>query len=337
MADPRFFNNRGPFTLQELAGLTGAELSAGADAGHKTSDVAPLSLAGPDQLSFLDNVKYKADFMATKAGACFVAADMVAFAPSGTALLVHANPYKAYALAAQAFYPAEKLEEFISDKAVIDPSALIGPGCCIEGFAVIEAGVELGAGCTIESGAIIKRNVKIGAHCRIGSNAVISHAEIGAHVSIYRGACVGQDGFGFAIDPAGFVKVPQLGRVIIGDHVEIGANTTIDRGAGPDTVIGSGTWIDNLVQIGHNVRIGRGCVIVSQVGISGSTVLDDYVMVGGQAGITGHLKIGKGAKVAAQSGVMRDVDAGDQVMGSPAIPSRQHMRQVAALSKLVKK
>lgn len=337
MADPRFFTNRGPFTLQELARLTGASLPEGTDAGHKILDVAPLSAATGDQLSFLDNVKYKSDFMATKAGACFVSPDMAQFAPSGTALLVHDNPYKAYALAAQAFYPPPKAEGLISDKAHVDPAATIGSGCRIEAGAVVEAGVELGEGCIIESGAVIKSGVRIGAYSRIGSNAVISHADIGSHTSIYRGSCIGQDGFGFAIDPAGFVKVPQLGRVIIGDHVEIGANTTIDRGAGPDTVIGSGTWIDNLVQIAHNVRIGRGCVIVSQVGISGSTVLEDYVMAGGQAGITGHLKIGKGAKVAAQSGVMRDVEAGEQVMGSPAMPSRQFMRQVAALGKLARK
>jgi UDP-3-O-[3-hydroxymyristoyl] glucosamine N-acyltransferase len=133
------------------------------------------------------------------------------------------------------------------------------------------------------------------------------------------------------------VKVPQLGRVIIEDHVEIGANTTIDRGAGPDTVIGAGTWIDNLVQIGHNVKIGRGCVIVSQVGISGSTVIEDYAMLGGQAGVAGHLHIGQGARIAAQSGVMRSIPAGEEQMGSPAMPSKQFMRQVAALKRLISK
>lgn len=342
MADPLFFNNKGPFTLAQLAEMTGAALASAdpgqaPDSSRLMQDVAPLAVANADQLSFLDNVKYKADFMATKAGACFVAPEMVPHAPQGTALLVHKSPYKAYAMAAQAFYPAEAREGFISPQAVIHPTAKIGAGCHIEALAVIEAGVEIGAGSLIESGAVIKQNVRIGAGAKIGSNAVISHAQIGDHVSIYRGVCIGQDGFGFAVDPAGYVKVPQLGRVIIGDHVEIGANTTIDRGAGPDTVIGAGTWIDNLVQIGHNVRIGRGCIIVSQAGISGSTVVEDYVAIGGQAGLTGHLKIGKGARVAAQSGVMRDVPAGEDVMGSPALPSRQFMRQVAALAKLIRK
>ena len=160
---------------------------------------------------------------------------------------------------------------------------------------------------------------------------------IGSYSRLYPGVRVGQDGFGFAIDPAGHVKVPQLGRVIIEEHVEIGANTTIDRGAGPDTVIGQGTWIDNLVQIGHNVKIGRGCIIVSQVGISGSTVLGDFVAVGGQVGIAGHLQIGSGVRIAAQSGIMKDIPAGDEVMGSPAVPIRQYMKQVAFLKRLVKK
>lgn len=337
MADPLFFRNNGPFTLARLAELTGAELAHAPDPSRAMRDVAPLATATEEQLSFLDNVKYKADFLTTKAGACFVSPEMAAHAPAATALLVHKSPYKAYALAAQAFYPAEEREEYISPQALIHPEAKIGKGCHIEALAVIEAGVEVGENSLIESGAVVKQNTRIGAFAKIGSNAVISHALIGDHVSIYRGVCIGQDGFGFAIDPAGYVKVPQLGRVIIGDHVEIGANTAIDRGAGPDTVIGSGTWIDNLVQIGHNVKIGKGCIIVSQAGISGSTVIEDYVAIGGQAGLTGHLKIGKGARVAAQSGVMRDVPPGEDVMGAPAMPSRQFMRQVAALGRLARK
>ena len=154
---------------------------------------------------------------------------------------------------------------------------------------------------------------------------------------LYPGVRIGQDGFGFAIDPAGHVKVPQLGRVKIGNHIEIGANTTIDRGAGPDTEIGDGTWIDNLVQIGHNVRIGRGCVIVSQVGISGSTQIGDFVAIGGQAGIAGHLNIGSGARIGAQSGVMNDIPHMSEYMGSPAFPKTQFFRQVAALNRLIKK
>ncbi len=319
MADPRFFDKQGSLKLKDVVRLSGAALGEGVDPEIVIDDVGSLEQADAGQVSFLDNVKYKQAFAQTSAGAVFVRDELKAIAPSGTAVLISDNPYRAYALTAQHFYPQAILKENISKDAHIAKSAKIGKNC------------------VIEPGAVIMDNVEIGDYCKIGANAVISHAIIGSYVSIYRGACIGQDGFGFAIDPKGFVKVPQLGRVIIEDHVEIGANTTIDRGAGPDTVIGAGTWIDNLVQIGHNVKIGKGCVIVSQVGISGSTVLEDYVMIGGQAGLAGHLRVGKGVKIAAQSGIMRDIPAGSEVMGSPAIPIRQFMRQTATLNRLVKK
>lgn len=336
MADPRFFQKSQPISLGELADRFGCELSVSADRGLMIDDVAPLHVAGASHLSFLDNVKYRDDFKVTKAGACFVSPEMAALAPEGVVCLVTKQPYKSYALAAQYFYPDAYPSPFIAKSAVIDPSAVIGKNCVIEHGAVIGAHVEIGDGCWIEPCAVIRDGVTIGAHCRVGANATVSHAQIGAHTRIYPGARIGQDGFGFAIDPNGHVKVPQLGRVIIGTHVEIGANTTIDRGAGPDTVIGDGTWIDNLVQIGHNVRIGRGCVIVAQVGISGSTVIEDFVAIGGQAGIAGHLKVGMGAKIAAQSGVMNNIPAGEQHMGSPSFPQKQFLKQIATLNRLIK-
>jgi len=174
----------------------------------------------------------------------------------------------------------------------------------------------------------------LGEDTEIGAGATLSHCLIGSRVRIYPGVRIGQDGFGFAIDPAGHVPVPQLGRVIIEDDVEIGANVTIDRGAGPDTVIGRGCMIDNLVQIGHNVEVGAGSVIVAQAGISGSTKLGKFVVLAGQAGLAGHLTIGDGARVGAQSGVMRDVPPGEDVVGSPAMPSRQYWRWYAKLMKL---
>lgn len=339
MADPAFFEKAGNFTLREIAQKTGAEiLPSGEQSESKLiRDVAALSAAGPDDLSFLDNIKYRDDFIATKAGACFVTAEMAKVAPAPLVCLVSSSPYKAYALAAQLLYPETPPPAAISDRAHIHPGAKIGKNCVIEAGACIDKGAQIGDECWIEHGAVVGRNVKIGAHGRIGANASISHAILGDHVRLYPGVRVGQDGFGFAIDPAGHVKVPQLGRVLIGDHVEIGANTTIDRGSGPDTVIGSGTWIDNLVQIGHNVVIGKGCIIVAQVGISGSTKIGDYVAIGGQAGIAGHLKVGQGARIAAQSGVMRDIPPGEEQMGSPAFPSKQYMRQVAALNRLIQK
>jgi UDP-3-O-[3-hydroxymyristoyl] glucosamine N-acyltransferase len=176
----------------------------------------------------------------------------------------------------------------------------------------------------------------LGGDCRIGAHATLSHALLGDRVIVYPGARIGQDGFGFAVGGEGFVSVPQIGRVVIEDDVEIGANTTIDRGSLHDTLIGAGSRLDNLVQIGHNVRLGRGCVIVSQVGISGSTILEDHVMVGGQAGFTGHLRIGMRARIGAQAGVMSDVPPGADVVGSPAWPAREFFRHVAVLRRLVR-
>ncbi len=336
MADPNFFQRRAPLSLGEISKISGADISSG-DASAMIEDVGPLDKAGPKEISFFDNVKYREQFQVTKAGACFASPETAKLAPKGVKVLVAKSPYKAYALAAQAFYPDQKPAGSISPRASVHPSAKIGKDCVIEDNAVINEGAVLGQGCLIEAGAVIGRNVKIGDYGRVGANASVSHALIGAHVRLYPGARVGQDGFGFAMDSGGHVKVPQLGRVIIEDHVEIGANTTIDRGSGPDTVIGQGTLIDNLVQIAHNVKIGRGCIIVAQVGIAGSTVIEDFVAFGGQAGVAGHLRVGKGAQIAAQSGVIQDVPAGEVQMGYPSMPMRQFLRQAALLKRLIKK
>jgi len=209
--------------------------------------------------------------------------------------------------------------------------------CDIGPNAVIEQGVRLGRRCRVGANTVIAAGVEVGDDCRIGPNVTLSHCVIGSRVVLHPGVRIGQEGFGFASDPAGPVKVPQLGRVLIGNDVDIGANTTIDRGSGPDTVIGSGSMIDNLVQIGHNVILGRCCVLAGQVGISGSTRLDDFVMVGGQGGLAGHLHIGRGVRIAAKSGIMRDIPAGETVCGSPAVPLTEFMRQTAVLQRLARK
>lgn len=326
-------------TLSALASLTGAEVAPGSDPAFEAQDVAPLDTATKADLTFLDNIRYREAFSRTQAGAAFATSAMVRFAPESLQLLVTEKPYRAYALAAQAFYPLPDAppHSVIAPSAFVDSTAMLGRSCVIGPGAVIAEGARIGDQCHIGPGVSIGRNVEMGPGCVVGANASLSHCLIGAHVRIYPGVRIGQDGFGFAIDVSGHVKVPQLGRVLIGDSVEIGANSCIDRGAGPDTVVGEGTWIDNLVQIGHNVKIGRGCVIVAQAGVSGSTVLEDFAVLAGQAGIAGHLRIGKGARVAAQSGVMRDIPPGMEVMGSPALPLRQYMRQVASLNRLVRK
>ena len=337
MADPRFFTRAGPFTVEEIAARTGATPAEGADRGRRLVDVAPLETAGPEELSFLDNRKYVDAFVASRAGAAFVHPDLAAQAPAGMAALLTKDPYKSYAVAAQAFYPASRPAPGIAPSAIIDPSARVGEGVSIGSYAVIGARVEIGDRCRIGAHVAIEDGVVLAEDVRVDSHCSLSHCFVGPRTTIFPGARIGQDGFGFAPDPKGHVRVPQLGRVIIGANVEIGANTTIDRGAGPDTIVGDGAMIDNLVQIGHNVAVGRGCVLVAQVGISGSTKLGDFVMAGGQAGIAGHLTIGAGARIAAKGGVMRDVPPGVTVCGFPAVPITEFMRQVAALQRLVKK
>jgi UDP-3-O-[3-hydroxymyristoyl] glucosamine N-acyltransferase len=337
MADPRFFTVAGPFTIAEIARRTGATVAGAGDAGRLLRDVAPLEAAGPDHLSFLDNRKYVETFRQTRAGAVFVQAALGGETPSGVTLLLSEQPYRAYAVAAQAFHPEPPPVAGIAADAAIDATARLGEGCAVEAHAVIGAGVEIGKRCHIGANSVIGAGCVLGDDVRVGVNVSISHSIIGSRVRLYPGARIGQDGFGFALDPQSFVKVPQLGRVIIGDDVEIGANSTIDRGAGPDTVIGAGTMIDNLVQIGHNVQIGRGCVLVAQSGIAGSTRLGDHVIIAAQGGLVGHLTIGSGARIGAQAGVMRDVAAGETVVGSPAVPVKQFFRQVAAVQRLAQK
>ncbi len=336
MADSRFFSVSSPIPLSQLAETANAELVNGA-ADQLMEDVGPLSLAGPAHVSFLDNKKYVTQFTQSKAGACVVGPEMVEKAPEGMALLVTKEPYLGYAKIAQLFYPDARQTPDASDRAFIASSAVIGADVILGAGAVISERAEIGDRCRIGANAVVGAGCIIGADTNIGSNVSLSHSIVGQQVTIFPGVSIGQDGFGFAISSTGAVKVPQLGRVIIEDRVEIGANSTIDRGAGPDTIIGAGTMIDNLVQIGHNVEIGKNCVVVSQVGVSGSTVIGNGVLIGGQTGFAGHLRIGDGARIAARSGVTKNVEPGGVVGGFPARPMRQWLREQAFVERLVKK
>lgn len=337
MTDSRFFTNKGPFTLGQLAEIAGAELQDKAAANKQVYDVAPLHRATAEEISFLSNKKYITQLEETNSGACIVHPELTEKVPSHTTILLSKDPYGSYAKVATAFYPDREVTAGISDRASIAPDAVVGAGCRIEPGAVIYSHAEIGEGCFIGAGTVIHEGVVIGKNSRIGSNVTISHALVGESCLLHPGVRIGQDGFGFAPMNGKHFKIPQLGRVIIGNEVEIGANTCIDRGAGPDTVIGDGTKIDNLVQIGHNVHTGRGCIIVAQVGISGSTRLGDYVVIGGQAGLAGHLTVGSGVQIAAGSGVMTNIPPNTVHGGSPSVPIRDWHRQNVVLRKLSQK
>ena len=332
--DPRFYLRSGPHSLAALARAAGTEAPP---FGPTISGVAPLQTAGPAEVSFLDNSKYAAALEQTRAGVVLVRPDMRQRVPSATVPLFVADPYPAWARVAALFHPLPPVQPGIHPAAVVHAGAEIDPSAEIGPLAVIGAKARIGARCRIGAGAVIGDGVIIGADCRIGAQVTLSHALIGERVVIYPGARVGQDGFGFAVTPEGFLSVPQLGRVVLDDDVEIGANTTIDRGSLRDTVIGAGSRLDNLVQIGHNVQVGRLCVIVAQVGISGSTILEDHVMIAGQAGLTGHLRVGRKARIGAQAGVMSDVPDGAEWVGSPAMPAKEVFRQIATLRRLAKR
>jgi UDP-3-O-[3-hydroxymyristoyl] glucosamine N-acyltransferase len=335
MADKSFFNLSSPRTIKEIAIIGECNVSPSTFLDKVLTGVASMEVAGSSEITFLSNPKYEPLLATSRAGACILSKKYIDRAPDGLALLVSENPYASYAKIASAFYSQDALEESISPIAVIDKSARIGNGCEISAHVTICREAVIGSGTYLAPGVYIGRGVKIGSNCRIGHGATLSHCIVGDNVIIHSGVRIGQDGFGFASKKGVHIKVPQIGRVVIGSDVEIGANSCIDRGAGPDTMIGDGTKIDNLVQIGHNVQIGKGCIIVSQVGIAGSTKIGDYVVLGGQVGIAGHLNIGSMVTVAAQSGVAQDIKPNQIFGGSPSVPIKQWHRQTIALKKLV--
>jgi len=336
MNHPGFFDIAGPFTLADIAAATSSEVMQGADAGKTLDGVRPLAEAQPRHLSFFENRKYLPQLRETQAGACLVSAQFADRVPAGTVALVCKAPYRAFALALHLFYPDALRSKAAAagEEARISPSAVIEDGAEIEPGAVIGPEARIGRGTRISAGAVIGYRVSIGRDCTIGPLASVVHALVGDRVILHAGARIGQDGFGFAMGREGHLKVPQIGRVIIQDNVEIGANSTVDRGALKDTIIGEGSKIDNLVQIGHNVVIGRHCIIVGQVGISGSTELGDFVVMGGQSGAVGHIKIGNGAQIAGGSHPKDDVPPGAVMAGTPARPFKQWAREVAAIQRL---
>jgi UDP-3-O-[3-hydroxymyristoyl] glucosamine N-acyltransferase len=339
MSEAIFSRAGTPLALGEIAALTGAEVANGADPARMIGGVKSLDFAGPHDVAFLENGNFLEAFRATAAGACFVVRAHAEAAP-GVAALVVKEPYRAYVTVARALFeqtlkPAALFGgKGIASGASVHPEARLEDGVVADPGAVIGPRAEIGTGTIIGANAVIGADVRIGRGCSIGAGVSIQQALIGDRVIIHPGVRIGQDGFGYLPGKSVHLKVPQVGRVIIQDDVEIGANTTIDRGANRDTMIGEGTKIDNLVQIAHNVSIGRHCIIVALAGISGSCTIGDYVMLGGQVGLVSHITIGDRAQIAAKSGLMNDVPAGEKWAGVPAKPIREYFREVSALRKL---
>ena len=331
-----FFERAGPFTLRQIAEHVGAKLVHDDDGARSIEDVRPLKTAGQGHLTFFDNRRYAEQLKTTGAGACIVNGHDAARVPAGSAILTTATPYAAFAMALQLFY-ADALRSKAAAERACEDGQLVHPTARIDATAVIEPGAivgreaVIGSRTTVAAGAVVGYRVVLGSDCYVGAGATLTHAVVGNRSIIHAGARIGQDGFGFAMGAKGSLKVPQIGCVVIGDDVEIGANTTIDRGTLADTVIGDGTKIDNLVQIAHNVVIGRHCIIVAQIGIAGSAELGDYVVMGAKSGVLGHIKVGRGAQIAGMCHVKDDVAAGAKMGGTPARPFKEWAREVAAV------
>jgi UDP-3-O-[3-hydroxymyristoyl] glucosamine N-acyltransferase len=343
MEQPRFFEQPSPSTLAEVAALTKAQLVDPSRGGQQVKGLASLDEAGPMHLTFFDNLKYKGQLTSTKAGACLVSARFEADVPAHVAVLRVAQPFREFVKVARVLH-SEALRpqswfgnDGISASAIIDSSARLEDGVIVDPLAVIGPNVEIGTGTVIGAGAVIGANVRIGRDCNVGARCAVQFALIGNNVLIHPGCSIGQDGYGFVFfGPDGHLKVPQTGRVLIQNDVEIGAGTTIDRGSLRDTVIGEGTKIDNQVQIGHNVTIGRHCLLAAQIGLAGSLTIGDNVALGAKVGINNHLHIGDGAQVTAMSAVKDDIPPGGRWGGHFAKPTKQWFREIIAVERLVR-
>ncbi len=343
MAQPTFYEQPPSSTLADIAALTKAHLADPSRGAQQVRGLASLDEAGPMHLTFFDNPRYAGQAASTRAGACLVGARFAAGLPAHVAVLRAAEPFRAFVKIARELYSGALRPQSwcgnagIAPSAIIDPTARLEDGVIVDPLAVIGPHVEIGSGTVIGAGAVIGDNVRVGRDCNVGARTSIQFALIGNNVLIHPGCSIGQDGYGFVFfGPEGHLKVPQTGRVVIQNDVEIGAGTTIDRGSLRDTVIGEGTKIDNQVQIGHNVTIGRHCLLAAQIGLAGSLTIGDNVALGAKVGINNHLRIGEGAQVTAMSAVKDDIPANGRWGGHFAKPTRQWFREIVAVERLAR-
>lgn len=335
MSESRFYQNLGPFKLEKISSIIGISLSD-SESNILIHNVKSLKEATNNDITFLSNEKYTSLVTNSKAAACLVPLDFVAENATKTILLRVNNPYYSYALLVDLFYSsAKQTKEWIAPSAFIAKSAKIGKNCYIGHNVVIEENVEIGDDSVIQSGSLIDYGVKIGHHARIDSNVSISYSIIGDDVVILPGARIGSDGFGFATYQGVHKKIYHTGLVLIGNNVEIGANSTIDRGSMKNTIIEDLCRIDNLVQVAHNAHIKKGTILVAQVGIAGSSIIGSYCALGGQVGVAGHITIANNVQIAGQGGVIQDIKESGIMGGTPAVPIRDWHKQTIILKKLI--
>ena len=326
-------------SLGELSRLLDAELRGDADPDRQVQGLRSLAEAGPDELSFLHQAAYKEEAAKSQAAALLLprslAAQVVPAGGGGRAVLLVDNSQLAVAKALAFFHPRQRPAAGVHETAVLGEGVVVGEGVAIAPYVVIGDGSVIGDQAVIEAHVVIGRGCRLGREVWLHPGVVLyDRTELGDRTEIHSGAVLGADGFGYASVRGVHHKVPQVGRVVLGADVEVGANSTIDRATLEATRIGAGSKIDNLVQVGHNVETGKGCILCGQAGIAGSAKLGDYVVLGGQAGVSGHLELGLGVQVAAASAALQTVEAGRQVAGIPAVPLADWRRQVAALPRL---
>ena len=324
-------------TINELARICSAEILGAQPAAPNITSAANIDEAGPNQISFIASAKYLPRLATTGAGAVIVPKGVAReAAPARTSLLAVADPELAFIQCLNHLYPEKPNPGTVSDKAQVEPSARIGAGTFVDAFASIGARVSIGSHCQVHAGCRIGDDVSVGNNCVLYPNVVLYHGtRLGDNVIIHAGTVIGADGFGYKFRNGEHVKFPQVGTVVIESNVEIGANTCIDRAALGVTRVGPGTKIDNQVHIAHNVQIGARVLLCGQVGIGGSTVIEDDAVLAAQCGVADHVRVGSQALVLAQSGVTKDIAPKDQVMGFPAANRREALHQMAALRKLV--
>jgi UDP-3-O-[3-hydroxymyristoyl] glucosamine N-acyltransferase len=336
MSEAGYFHKVVPISVGEAAKLANASLMAGSMSSLVLSGLASFDRAGAGDLTFATGKAPIGGQFLSQASAVVCLPEFASFVPDGVAALVSIKPKDAFAVIGRKMFPTSLRLDWKTQTGAVHTEAVIEEGAVICAGAVIGAGAGIGRGTVVGPNAVIGPGCQIGRNCDIGPCASVSNALIGNGVTLHAGARIGQDGFGFVPGADGLEKMPHIGRVIIQDNVEIGANTAIDRGMLDDTIIGEGTKIDNLVQIAHNVRIGRHCVIAALCGISGSVTLGDWVMLGGGVGLADHVTLGDKVQVAATSGVMNDIPAGEKWAGVPAQPIRDFFREVSAIRTLTR-